>query len=146
MGMKHVAVISGAVAAALNAGAGMAAAAPNPADTPRQAVARAYIDALVSHDASAVPFAPDATRVEAGLQTGYSGPQLTQELNHGVQYSVIQDIRDVRMTECGDVVTARYLLDSGVAGVRLMTVDITETFVIPDGTIHTINATIDPVV
>ncbi|WP_258080705.1 hypothetical protein [Nocardia nova] len=108
--MKHVAVMSGAVAAALNAGAGMAAAAPNP--------------------------------VEAGLKTGYSGPQLTQELNHGVEYSVIQDIRDLRMTECGDVVTARYLLDSGVGGVGLMTVDITETFVIPDGNIHTI----DPVV
>ncbi len=123
----------------------MAAAAPNPADTPRQAVARAYIDALVSHDASAVPFAPDATRVEAGLKTGTSGPQLTHELNDGVQYAVIQGIHDVHMTECGDVVTARYLLDSGVAGVRLMTVDITETFVIPDGTIHTINAAIDPV-
>lgn len=144
MGMKRVAVLSGAVLAVVHAGAGIATAGSDPADTPREAIARAYIDALVSHDASAVPFAPDATRVEAGLQTGYSGPQLTHDLNHGVQYSVIQDIRDISMSESGDVVTARYLLDSGIAGVRLLTVDITETFVIPDGTIHTITATIVP--
>ncbi len=35
-----------------------ASAAPNPADSPNQAMARAYIDALVSHDASAVVFTP----------------------------------------------------------------------------------------
>ncbi|MFJ4650278.1 hypothetical protein ACIP5Y_03270 [Nocardia sp. NPDC088792] len=144
MKMKRVAVVSAVVAAALDIGSGIAAAAPNPADTPREAIARAYIDALLSHDASAVPFAPDATRVEAGLQTGTSGPQLTHDLDTGVQYSVIQNIRDIRMSEDGDVVTARYLLDSGVLGIRLMTVDITETFVIQDHEIHTIVATIVP--
>ncbi|MFI1913079.1 hypothetical protein [Nocardia sp. NPDC020380] len=145
MKMKRVAVVSAVVAAALDIGSGIAAAAPNPADTPREAIARAYIDALLSHDASAVPFAPDATRVEAGLKTGTSGPQLTHDLDTGVQYSVIQNIRDVRMSEDGDVVTARYLLDSGVLGIRLMTVDITETFVVQDHEIHTIVATIVPV-
>nr|WP_308165123.1 hypothetical protein [Nocardia noduli] len=142
--MKRVSVLTGAVLAAAGLGSGMASAAPHSADTPRAAVARAYIDALVSHDASAVPFAPDATRVEAGLQTGYSGPQLANDLNHGVQYRVIQGIRDLTVDEAGDVVTTRYLLDSGVAGVRLLTVEITETFVIPDGTIHAITATIVP--
>ncbi|WUA11893.1 hypothetical protein OG225_08130 [Nocardia sp. NBC_01377] len=142
--MKRVSVLTGAVLAAAALGSGMASAAPHSTDTSRAAVARAYIYALVSHDASAVPFAPDATRVEAGLQTGYSGPQLANDLNHGVQYRVIQGIRDLTMDEAGDVVTTRYLLDSGVGGVRLLTVEITETFVIPDGTIHAITATIVP--
>ncbi|MEU0541652.1 hypothetical protein [Nocardia sp. NPDC005978] len=132
-------------AATLALGPGLATAAPTPGDTSRQAVSRAYIDALVSHDARDVPFAPNATRVEAGLQTGYSGPQLAYDLEHGIQYKIIQTIRDLHMTESGDVVTARYLLDSGIAGITLTTVDITETFRIPDGTIHEIVATIVPV-
>ncbi|WP_327144183.1 hypothetical protein [Nocardia sp. NBC_01327] len=145
MELKRVAVLSTTVAAALVAGSGIAAAEADYAITPKEAMARAYIDALVSHNASAVKFTPDATRVEAGLQTGYSGPQLTEDLNHGVQYSVIQGIHDLRMSQDGDLVTTRYLLDSGLLGVRLATVDITETFVIPDDSIKTIVATIVPV-
>jgi len=40
------------------------------ADTDRIAAAQAYISALASHDADAVPFAPGCTRVEMGLKTG----------------------------------------------------------------------------
>ncbi|AYF77632.1 hypothetical protein D7D52_31755 [Nocardia yunnanensis] len=141
----HVAVLSAAAAATLTLSCGLAAAEPQPALTRNAAIARAYIDALVSHDASAVPFAPDATRVEAGIQTGYSGPQLSNDLEHGVQYSVIQRVHDLHLSEDGEVVSTRYLLDSGVGGVRLVTVDITETFVIRDGLIRSIVATIVPV-
>ncbi|WFR73208.1 hypothetical protein P9209_05440 [Prescottella defluvii] len=123
----------------------VASAAPNPADTPNQAMARAYIDALVDHDASAVVFTPDATRVEAGIQTGFNGPQLTNDLNHGIQYRVIEGVRDLTMTESGDTVHTRYLLDAGIAGQRLMTVEIGETFDFEDGAIHRIVATISPV-
>ncbi|WP_430334593.1 hypothetical protein [Rhodococcus sp. ACT016] len=123
----------------------VASAAPNPADTPNEAMARAYIDALVDHDASAVRFTPDATRVEAGLKTGYNGPQLTNDLNHGIQYRVIQGVRDLTMTESGDTVHTRYLLDAGIAGQRLMTVEIVETFDFQDGAIDRIVATIVPV-
>ncbi|MCA1005431.1 hypothetical protein LCL87_06865 [Rhodococcus hoagii] len=122
-----------------------ASAAPNPADSPNQAVARAYIDALVSHDASAVVFTPDATRVEAGLQTGFSGPQLTNDLNHGVQYRVIQGVRDLVMKESGDTVHTRYLLDAGFGPQRLMTVEIVESFTFENGAIDRIVATISPV-
>lgn len=122
-----------------------ASAAPNPADSPNQAMARAYIDALVSHDASAVVFTPDATRVEAGLQTGFNGPQLTNDLNHGVQYRVIQGVRDLVMSEAGDTVHTRYLLDSGFGPQRLMTVEIVETFAFENGAIDQIVATISPV-
>lgn len=122
-----------------------ASAAPNPADSPNQAMARAYIDALVSHDASAVRFTPDATRVEVGLQTGFNGPQLTNDLNHGIQYRIIQGVRDLTMTESGDTVHTRYLLDAGIGPQRLMTVEIVETFELEDGAIDRIVATISPV-
>ena len=142
MRITHVSALA---AAFLALGTATAAAEPNAADSPRQAIARAYLDALVSHDASAVPFAPDATRVEVGLRTGDSGPQLSADLENGLQYRVIQGIRDLTMSESGDTVTTHYLLDSGVAGIRLTTVEITETFVIPVDSIQTIEATITPV-
>ncbi|MGF0318097.1 hypothetical protein [Nocardia fluminea] len=142
MRITHVSALA---AVFLALGTATAAAAPNAADSPRQAIARAYLDALVSHDASAVPFAPDATRVEVGLRTGYSGPQLSADLDNGLQYRVIQGIRDLTMSESGDTVTTHYLLDTGVAGIRLTTVEITETFVIPVDSIQTIEATITPV-
>ncbi|WP_067711383.1 hypothetical protein [Nocardia yamanashiensis] len=145
MRIEQAVIVAAASAAAIGLGSAPASAAPTPADTPRTAIARAYIDALVTHDASAVPFAPGATRVEAGLKTGYSGPQLAYDLEHGIQYRVIQTIRDLQMSESGDLVSTRYLLDSGIAGVKLMTVEITETFVVRDGLIQTIEATIVPV-
>jgi len=134
-----------AAAAVAAAAPAVASAAPNPADTANQAMARAYIDALVDHDASAVLFTPGATRVEAGLRTGINGPQLTNDLNHGIQYRVIQGVRDLTMTESGDTVHTRYLLDAGIAGQRLMTVEIVETFDFEDGAIDRIVATISPV-
>ncbi|MFD6351703.1 hypothetical protein [Nocardia tengchongensis] len=145
MRMTHVAVLAAAAAAAFELGTGIAGATPEPLDTVNVHLAGAYIDALISHDASAVRFAPNATRVEAGLQTGFSGPQLSNDLEHGMQYSLVQRYYALRYSTAGDVVTARYLLDSGIAGVRLVTVDITETFVIRDGLIQTIDATIVPV-
>ncbi|MGW0635962.1 hypothetical protein [Nocardia salmonicida] len=142
MRITHVSALA---AVFLALGTATAAAEPNAADSPRQAIARAYLDALVSHDASAVPFAPDATRVEVGLQTGYSGPQLSADLENGIQYRIIQGIRDLTMSESGDTVTTHYLLDTGVGDIRLTTVEITETFVIPVDSIQAIEATITPV-
>ncbi|MBU3065849.1 hypothetical protein KO481_30545 [Nocardia sp. NEAU-G5] len=144
MKMKRVSVLALAFAATL-AGAGAAAAVPMIPSDPREAIAMAYLDALLTHDASNVPFAPDCTRVEAGIQTGYSGPQLTHDLDTGPQYQLVQRIYDVRLSDTGSVVTARYHLDSGIAGQRLVTVAITETFDIPDGSIHRIVADIVPI-
>lgn len=134
-----------AVTAAAVAFPAAASAAPNPADSPNEAVVRAYIDALVSHDASDVRFTPDATRVEAGFQTGFNGQQLTDDLNHGIQYRVIQGVRDLTMTETGDTVHTVYLLDAGIGDLRLMTVEIDETFDLENGAIDRIVATITPV-
>ncbi|MGL4306282.1 MAG: hypothetical protein ACRCSF_09005 [Mycobacteriaceae bacterium] len=113
-----------------------------PTESVRQAQARAYIEALVSHDSSQVRFTSDATRTELGFQTGFSGPQMSEDLNNGLQYKVIQGVRELEICEEGELVTTRYLLDSGYAGARLMTVEITETFIIPEDSIQTVVADI----
>ncbi|OAK51594.1 hypothetical protein [Rhodococcoides kyotonense] len=112
---------------------------PESAST-RQAVARAYIDALASHDASAVQFAPGARRVENGVTTGFSGPGLKKGLNTAFYYRAIVDIRDIALTEDGDTVHATFVIDAGMFGRKLVTVGVEESFLIPDGTIHFIRA------
>jgi hypothetical protein len=109
-------------------------------DGARPAVARAYIDALASHDASAVRFAPGARRVENGVTTGFSGPGLTKGLNSAYYYRAILGIRDIELTEVGDTVHASFVIDAGLLGKRLVTVGVEESFLIPDGTIHLIRA------
>jgi hypothetical protein len=58
-------------------------------DTDRIAAAQAYIDALVTHDGDAVPFASDCTRIEQGMKNGFSGKHLRRGLTRGPQYKVI---------------------------------------------------------
>ena len=113
----------------------------------RIAAAQAYIDALVSHDADKVPFAPDCTRVEVGLKTGFSGNHLRRSLNRGLQYRVIRATTVPEFTVDGDVVRARFDLETKPSiGGRRVGAHIDETFVIPatDGQIHQIRASIRP--
>ena len=72
------------------------------ADTDRIAAAQAYISALASHDADAVPFAPGCTRVEMGLKTGFSGNHLRRSLNRGLQYRVIESVSTPEFSVDGD--------------------------------------------
>lgn len=113
----------------------------------RIAAARAYIDALVSHDADKVPFAPGCTRIEFGVRTGFSGDHLRRSLNRGPQYRVIREATVPEFTVDGDVVRARFDLTTkpSVAG-RRVGAHVDETFVIPetDGTIHHIKAVVRP--
>jgi hypothetical protein len=113
----------------------------------RIAAAQAYIDALVSHDADKVPFAPDCIRIEVGLKTGFSGDHLRRSLNRGPQYRVIRDITVPEFTVDGDSLRARFDLFTkpSIAG-RRVGAHIDETFVIPatDGQIHRIRASIRP--
>jgi hypothetical protein len=113
----------------------------------RIAAAQAYIDALVSHDADKVPFAPDCIRIEVGLKTGFSGDHLRRSLNRGPQYRVIRDVTVPEFTVDGDSVRARFDLFTkpSIAG-RRVGAHIDETFVIPatDGMIHRIRASIRP--
>ena len=113
----------------------------------RIAAAQAYIDALVSHDADAVPFAPDCTRVEVGLKTGFSGNHLRRSLDRGPQYRVIQSTTVPEFTVDGNMVRARFdLVTKPSLACRRVAAHIDETFVIPavDGQIHHIRASIRP--
>ncbi len=113
----------------------------------RIAAAQAYIDALVSHDASTVPFAPDCTRIEFGVKTGFSGDHLRRSLNGGPQYRVIQSATTPEFTVEGDRVRARFDLVTkpSLAG-RRVGAHVDETFLIPadDGRIHHIRAVVRP--
>jgi hypothetical protein len=113
----------------------------------RIAAAQAYIDALVSHDASGVPFAPHCTRIEFGVKTGFSGKHLRRSLNGGPQYRVIASASVPQFTVEGDLVRARFDLVTkpSFAG-RRVGAHVDETFVIPadDGLIHHIRATVRP--
>jgi hypothetical protein len=116
-------------------------------DADRIAAAQAYIDALISHDADAVPFAPDCVRIEVGLKTGFSGDHLRRSLNGGPQYRVIKSATVPEFTVDGDEVRARFDLATkpSIAGKRVGA-HIDETFLIPasDGLIHHIRANIRP--
>jgi hypothetical protein len=116
-------------------------------DDERIAAAQTYIDALVSHDADKVPFAPGCTRIEVGLKTGFSGNHLRRSLNRGLQYRIIQATTVPAFTVDGDRVRAQFDLVTkpSLAG-RRVGAHIDETFLIPaaDGQIHHIRAGIRP--
>ncbi|OBI89008.1 nuclear transport factor 2 family protein [Mycobacterium sp. 1245805.9] len=113
----------------------------------RIAAAQAYIDALVTHDADAVPFAPDCTRIEVGLKSGFSGNHLRRSLNRGPQYRIISATTTPQYTVSGDEVRAVYDVLTRVSfGGRRVASRVDETFVIPesDGLIHHIRARLRP--
>ncbi len=120
-------------------------------ESDRIAAAQAYISALASHDADAVPFASECTRIEVGIKTGFSGNQLRRSLNRGLQFRVIESVSAPEFTVDGDTVRARFhlLTKPSLAG-RRVGARIDETFLIPAedpsgrAQIHQINASIRP--
>ncbi len=113
----------------------------------RIAAAQSYIDALVNHDASDVPFAADCIRIEFGVKTGFSGDHLRRSLNGGPQYRVIASATPPEFSVDGDKVRAQFDLTTkpSFAG-RRVGAHVDETFVIPagDGLIHHIRAIVRP--
>ncbi|WP_072688204.1 3'(2'),5'-bisphosphate nucleotidase CysQ [Rhodococcus marinonascens] len=114
------------------------------ADSGRVAMARAYIDALVSHDATKVRLADNAWRVENGQRTGESGAFIRDELENGFQYQAIQAVRELSFHEWGDNVVAQFLLDLGATQTEVTPVRVTEHFGIPAGEIQSVMAIIEP--
>ena len=118
-------------------------------DSDRIAAADAYVDALASHRADDVPFAPDCVRIEGGIKTGFSGAHLRRSLNRGPQFRVIEATTDREYTVDGDYVHATFTVvtKAGFAGRRVVA-RVRETFLIPasDGLIHHIRARISPTV
>jgi hypothetical protein len=98
----------------------------------RIAAAQAYIDALVSHNGDAVPFAPCCTRNEQRVKNGFSGNHLRRSLNRGPQYWVIADTTPPDYSIAGDEVHAAYdVLTKAAFGRRQLAARVDETFVIP---------------
>jgi hypothetical protein len=98
----------------------------------RIAAAQAYIDALVSHDGDAVPFAAGCTRVEQGIKNGFSGKHLRRSLNRGPQYWVITDTTPPDYRVVGDEVHAAYdVLTRAAFGGRRLAARVDESFLIP---------------
>ncbi|BBY45513.1 hypothetical protein A5765_08875 [Mycolicibacterium celeriflavum] len=118
-------------------------------DTDRIAAADAYIDALASHRADDVPFAPDCVRIEQGIKTGFSGDHLRRSLNRGPQYRIIEATTERQFTVDGDHVHATFTVvtKAKLAGRRVVA-PVRETFLIPasDGRIHHIRARFSPTV
>jgi hypothetical protein len=113
----------------------------------RIAAARAYIEALASHRADQVPFAPGCTRIEVGLKTGFSGDHLRRSLNRGPQYKIIAATTEPQFSVVGDEIRARFdVITKASVGGRRVCAHIDETFLIPasDGLIHHIRASIRP--
>jgi hypothetical protein len=101
-------------------------------DESRIAAAQAYIDALVSHDGDAVPFAPGCTRVEQGIKNGFSGNHLRRSLNRGPQYRLLAHTTTPDYRIDGDRVHASYqVLTKAALGGRRLAAHVTETFLIP---------------
>ena len=65
-----------------------------PTDGELIAAAKSYVDALVSHDPSGVPFHPDCVRIELGVKTGRNGNHLRRSLARGPQFRLIHTIGD----------------------------------------------------
>ena len=116
-------------------------------DDDRIAAAQSYIDALVSHNGDAVPFAPDCIRIEQGVKTGFSGNHLRRSLNRGPQFRIIAATTPPDYTIDGDGVRAVYDVVTKVQfGGRRVGAHVDETFVIPagDAAIHHIDARMRP--
>lgn len=113
----------------------------------RIAAAQSYIDALSTHRADAVPFAPDCIRVEMGLKTGRSGEHLRRSLNNGPQFKLIEQTTPPRFTVDGDHIRAEFdvLTKPRLFGRRVCS-HVDETFLIPadDPRIHHIRASLKP--
>jgi hypothetical protein len=84
------------------------------ADAPARATvvdaARAYLAALVSHDGSEVPLAPQAWRVENGHGSGDSGPEIASALAAEIMH-VVAGVRDELWIVEDDTAVVFYTLD-----------------------------------
>lgn len=79
-------------------------------DEQKVAAARAYVDALVSHDPAHVELAPDCTRREVGVRTGRNGRHIARSLARGPQFRLIHAVSDFTATVDGDRVQTSYLV------------------------------------
>lgn len=102
-----------------------------------------YIEALVSHDGSQVPTAPNARRTENGLETATSGEEIRNDLTTNQGDRAIYQSRDIRWFVDGTQAIAYYLLDTSAPGTsspHTATVHLAERFKVVRGLIQEIEA------
>lgn len=100
-------------------------------DAQRVTAARAYVDALVSHDASAVSLHPDCTRIEFGIKTGRNGPHIARSLARGPHFRLIHRVSEFEATVDGASVSTRYLVHVHPSPLKLAA-PVSETFVVDE--------------
>ena len=101
------------------------------ADADRITAARAYVDALVTHDVSAVRIHPACTRVELGIRTGRNGMHILRSLETGPQFRLIHRIGDFAAVIEDDTVYTTYDVHVRPKFARLAA-RVTESFVVDD--------------
>lgn len=79
-------------------------------DAQKVGAAKAYVDALVSHDPSGVPLTADCTRLELGVKTGRNGRHIARSLARGPQFRVIHAVSDFTATVDGNRVDTSYVV------------------------------------
>ncbi|MDG2027288.1 MAG: nuclear transport factor 2 family protein [Acidimicrobiales bacterium] len=99
---------------------------------------RAYLDALVSHEAGAVLLADDVRRVENGNLTGEGSDDLRTSLESEIM-QMVQGISDERWVIAGDSAAVFYNLSAGSPG-DVMPVLIAERFRTNGGVLTEIEA------
>jgi hypothetical protein len=111
-------------------------------------VASAYLHALVSHDGSAVPLAPQAWRVENGRGSGDSGPEISAALALEIM-NVITAVRDLEWFVEDDTAIVFYTIDvdlsrlpNAPAGAETTAKRLGERFRVHDGMVAEIEAVI----
>ncbi len=80
------------------------------ADSEKVALAKAYVDALVSHNANEVRLHPDCTRTELGVKTGRNGAHIARSLMFGPQFRLIHQVSDFSATVVDGHVDTSYLV------------------------------------
>ncbi|OZD65753.1 3'(2'),5'-bisphosphate nucleotidase CysQ [Rhodococcus sp. 06-1059B-a] len=110
------------------------------ADTGRVAMAREYIKALTSHDATKLRLAEGCRRVENGDVTGESGQHIRDDLEQSSRYRRVTAVRDVDIEEWESFVVARYRIELD-DNTTLSTV---EHFAIPAGDVTAITTIVVP--
>jgi|GEM_PF-745789 len=111
----------------------------------RAASVRTYLTALqLPAAAFTVPFAPDCTRVENGLRTGFGATQMRWDLHLHLQYSVIREITDVEITVDPDGREGVVHADFTIVTLPGLRVRVSEDFDVPahDCLIHRVEARI----
>ncbi len=71
----------------------------------------AYLASILSHDGSKVPVAADAWRIEQGVNTGTSGPEIQESMSNDYFTTYVEGLRDIRWFVSGDEAIAFYVLD-----------------------------------